>query len=631
MPTTANLCEASQNKPPWKALAVLIAGLFLLQLGCYFAGLIVPPGELVDADGYSRLVRVGHLADTGNWFDSVMPRSNPMVPETSQWCRWIDLALLAGGKLFEIVLGPEKGLFAWAVIFSPFLLACCGAAFAWAGVPLVPIRHAFLTVLLLYIQPGILIYLAAGRPDHHGVLLLLLILVVGCLIRALAGGPQAPRWAAAAGIAQGLALTISIEALIACLLGLVATGAVWLLGRNDGLRVARHHATALLATAVCGVACTIPVSEWNLTETDRLAPPYLIALATVALFWIGLRFFPATTRFHSRFWIGIAGATLSVSVTLIIAPALLQHPQLAWDPRIGELWVSSVREYHPLAHGWRNWPAALLIWVGPAVVVLPILALQLSKGRHNLLALLPQAFLFSGTLVFGVLTILQIRWCTYFEVFVILPWASLLVSALQSLENRQNGGNQSLRTTASRVGLILAFTLGFPLAGLVVRTLTLPPSTPLPPAAASAPPPSGSSLSTPEKADLRSLSNWLNNPEWELSGPETILTLLDFGPELLYRTPHHVIATPNHRNADGILYLYDTFKAPSSESRERLERKRITLIVLCPGSHEAQFYNQENPADSFYRDLVAGKIPDHLRPLPTPENLNGFLVFRVVR
>lgn len=602
------------------AAGILAAGIFVLLTACYFTGVVVPPGELVDADGYSRLMRVQHLADTGAWFDSVVPRSNPPVPETNQWCRWIDLLFLAGGKVFGIFLGPREGLFLWGVLFSPLMLALSGMAMAWCPAPLLGARARLAAVVLLFVQPGILVYLAAGRPDHHGVLLLFLVLVVGSLLRAFSDGPRPARWAAAAGVFQGLALAVSIEALVSCLLGLVATGVAWLAGRPDGLRIARHHITALLVTSTLGVLTTIHWQSWNLAETDRLAPAYLLALATVGLFWMTAGFLRPGSEIRGRLVLSGLGAAACVGTTLSLAPALLHHPQLSWDPRIADLWLFSIQEYHPLAERLADWPGAVLLWMGPALVVIPwmIHALWNKTGLPGGKA--PWAYLLAGCILFGTLNILQIRWCTYFEVFIVIPWALLLGESLHHVENRW--GAEGLRTPVARMTVVLTFLFGFPLLGLGARSMTAPARD-----AGRVP----AQAPVPAKPDLRALATWLNGPEFQTTPPETILTLLDFGPELLYRTRHNLIATPNHRNADGMLFLYDTMNAPASESRRWLDKKNITLVILCPASHEAEFYNQENPHGTLYQDLMAGRLPDCLQKIPVPENLDGFRVFRVVR
>jgi hypothetical protein len=609
-------------------IALLALGMFLLQAGCYLAGIVVQPGELVDADGYTRLLRVHHLAATGDWFSTLVPNSNPLVPETNQWSRWVDLALLAGGKGLGLFLGFREGLFVWGVLFSPFLLALSGMAIAWSSLalPLPGFRKAVFSTLLLFIQPAVLIYLAAGRPDHHGVLLLLLVLVIGSLIRALSEKTTSVRWAIAAGIFQGMALTVSIESLIACILGLLASGLVWLFGRPQGLAIARGHAWSLLATTTLGVASTIPFSHWNLAETDRLSPAFLIPLATVAVFWglQGTFKTPASTR--ARLVISLAGALLCLALSIGLVPALLQHPQLTTHPRIGELWVFSVQEYHPLAQTLRDWPAAILIWIGPALAVIPGLAWRVWCDRHQDPAPVTPAYLLAGCVVFAILTLLQIRWAPYLAVFGVLPWAHLLDTSIGRIEARW--GKAGWRPAVGRSACILAFALGFPTLGLLGRSLLAAPHAAPSTAIAAAPAP----LSNPEPAapNLRALAAWLNGPDFSHTPPETLLTFLDFGPELLYRTPHHLIATPNHRNADGLLYLYDTLKAPASEARERLSRKNITLIILFPDSHEGQFYLQENPTASFYQDLVAGPIPSFLRPLTPPENLGNCRVYRVI-
>src|SRR5690606_11650412 len=93
----------------------------------------------------------------------------------------------------------------WAgVAVAPFLhtLACFAAA--WAAKPLLPQHGAWrLAALMLLINGSALSYSLAGRPDHHPLCLLLIVLGAGYAIRASLD-PRNGRAAIMAGICAGV-------------------------------------------------------------------------------------------------------------------------------------------------------------------------------------------------------------------------------------------------------------------------------------------------------------------------------------------------------------------------------------------------------------------------------------------
>src|SRR5271169_5085738 len=57
--------------------------------------------ELADSDAYLQLVKVEHLVDSGDWYDSQLPRSNWPYGEVTTWTRSLDIVLLAGTALLR--------------------------------------------------------------------------------------------------------------------------------------------------------------------------------------------------------------------------------------------------------------------------------------------------------------------------------------------------------------------------------------------------------------------------------------------------------------------------------------------------------------------------------------------------
>ncbi len=89
------------------------------------------------------------------------------------------------------------------MLISPVCLALTMAALAWAATPMLDRDARLFGCLALLMQPTVLAYSSLGRPDHHSLLLLLFMALLGLTMRLLTD-PRAHRMAAAAGLVAAL-------------------------------------------------------------------------------------------------------------------------------------------------------------------------------------------------------------------------------------------------------------------------------------------------------------------------------------------------------------------------------------------------------------------------------------------
>jgi hypothetical protein len=109
----------------------------------------------------------------------------------------------------------------------------------------------------------------------------------------------------------------------------------------------------------------------------------------------------------------------------------------------------------------------------------------------------------------------------------------------------------------------------------------------------------------------------------------TILTFVDLGPRLITVTHHSAIAGPYHRNGDAILDVQHSFRSENPlVAHDVMERHGATLLLLCPGLSESTIYATQNP-NGFYKQLLKGKVPAWLQPVPLPKG-SPFLLWRKV-
>ncbi len=123
---------------------------------------------------------------------------------------------------------------------------------------------------------------------------------------------------------------------------------------------------------------------------------------------------------------------------------------------------------------------------------------------------------------------------------------------------------------------------------------------------------------------IRELAPLLDDPAGLGARPMTILALIDFGPELLYRTRHSVLAIPNHRHQPGFTTGYRIMTGSDFDAAERgLRSAGVDLVLVCPSSAESWFYDTESEAQTLSQALQAGEPPGYLSRIALPAPLDG--------
>jgi hypothetical protein len=71
------------------------------------------------------------------------------------------------------------------------------------------------------------------------------------------------------------------------------------------------------------------------------------------------------------------------------------------------------------------------------------------------------------------------------------------------------------------------------------------------------------------------------------------------------------VAAPYHRNQDGVRDTFDFFNQPLAAARHILDRRGVTLLVICPAMPEMRGVADVAP-DSFIALDQQGALPDWL-------------------
>jgi hypothetical protein len=355
-----------------------------------------------------------------------------------------------------------------------------------------------------------------------------------------------------------------------------------------------------------------PWYDLTTQQFDRLSIVHWSVLGFIAVFWIISSIFGCYKslfqRVLYRFSYSLFGAAAIAITTLLCFPKFYNGPFVDVDPRIIPIWLNKVNEVQPLISGSNSLVIPVQI-LGPAVLCFLFLCyLILSKRRtENWNGWL---FISLAAIVFILISLYQVRWSVYAQVLLIIPMTALMVLL------RQRGPKTGFLKTLKNVSIVMIFSLGFLLLGLLADVIFK----------------KGDSEKSRQKVTLIRICEYLNDAEKWRQRNFRILTHIDFGAEILYRTQHEVIGTPYHRNSPGILDTYDIMTADTDEKALEIIKKRgIDLILLCPKSTESAFYSKPGHESTFYKRLREGVSPNWLRKVELPSDLSSsFLLFETI-
>lgn len=595
--------------PLWWHYAVPLLFIFIFQpiflwakYG-FFAG-----GGLIDTDSYTRLIRVFELLNGADWYDQPFSRANAPYGHTLHWTRPFDALLIMGAGLLTPFFGLDRALHWAGVVISPVLYLGIAAALVWSLAPVMERHTRAFAALLLPFQPAVVAYLSPGRADHHGLILLVFTLLLGCAMRFFDENRCSPALCVLAGVLAGLGLWVSVELLVALflMLGVLVVG--WCFAGSRFSHHGIYMAFGLLAALTAAL----------LTEQSpaRLVEPVFDRISFVhwTLGAAALAFFVALMLYDRSVLAGYGVAARCITVLLVgstftglfwlVYPLLFQDPLLSYDSRLS--FLAQISELKPAID--LNAPSfgRMITYLGGAFVALLFcfrLVVKQARGESWPMWLMLTVIL--G--VYIILTADQLRWGTYVGVLATPALAEFANSVAERLDRR---GPRLRRLCA--YGLLLCLLGPFPpLVGQLVYAWE------------------NASPSKPDQStcSLGSLSRFLNDPTGYGDRPRTILTQIYFGPQLLYRTPHRVIATPYHRNVAGILDTLAIINATDPEDAYRmLIAREVDLILLCSQTKE-----RPAPGDTIFRDrILNNQLPEWLREVPLPPRVDKRLRLFVV-
>ncbi|MFL6856803.1 MAG: AcrB/AcrD/AcrF family protein [Allosphingosinicella sp.] len=551
---------------------------------------------LGDTDDNVRIMQVRAWLDGQGWYDLRQYRLNPPYGADIHWSRLVDLPL-AGLKLaLQPFLGgrdAEKAAVAVAPLL-PMLLAF-GATALIARRLVAPLAYPLAIAILLCGHSARSMWTPL-RIDHHGWQLALLLTAVAGL-----ADPKRARGGAILGLATALSVTIGLEMLLylALLGGIVVL--LWLRDAREARRLATYGGALAGGTALgfllfASYANRAPVC-------DALSPVWLSALAAAGAIAVALALL-SPRRWQVRLAAAAAaGAGLAAAFAWAWPHCLGRLENVS--PEAYALWLGNVREARPI---YRHGAATMVVVCALPVAGLVGYAAMLWRARREPPKAIAWAVVAAPAFLAALLLLWQSRAGPAAQVLAV-PGATGLAWALLGW------------TFASR--FILVRVLGTVAGFLLVSGIAAQQAADWIPQPRRAP-----AMKAVDRANGLCPTLWALHPV-ALVPKGYVLTHVDLGPRLIAVTHHDAVAGPYHRNGRDIVDVMKAFRGTPDFARSVIERRHIDYVLVCPGLSESTVYAAQ-AKDGFYMQLIKGKVPAWLSPVPLPKQ-SPYRMWRVVR
>lgn len=574
-------------------VGTLVIGFLLMSaFGAAKAVAVWTQGHFFDTDDAMRLAQLRDLFAGQGWRDVAQHRMGVDEGVAMHWSRLVDLPLAALLAALKPLAGAELAERATRLIAPAALGLVYLVALAALARRMTDARGAFAATLIAVLAPATNLQFEAGRIDHHGAQIVLLLTMATATMAAL--DPARARAAAIAGVAAAASLAISVENLpfLAAGGGVFAVAALARAGQGRAAATF-GGALALAAPVFYAIFAVAPAGR----ECDAFSLFHLSAaviggggLALAGL--SGARGAGAAVRLVL---IGATAAALAL-VTVTQFPACLGSPLAGVPEDVRRLWLDHVSEARPLTLLMTKRPDLGLPLGAP--VALGLLAAMGLAWRAGGVARARWAAL-AGFLAAGLAaTLWQVRAGSS-----ALPLAAVAGAGVAlAVVDRLAGVGRPLARFAP---VLVAAPFASLFWMIVTPDLTRPDARP-----------HGNAAACFSPAGLAALAQL---------PPARVLSSIDAGSYILARTPHRVLAGAYHRNVAGNRTALAAFAAPPSEARDILARAGVGLVAICPDLVDLSIYAESSPSGLAAR-LLARDLPDWLAPLPSDGPLRLYRV-----
>lgn len=560
---------------------VVVAGAAIL-VSLLLSGVLTGASpDIEDTDGFMRMSRAADLREgVSGWWDGDAHRSNAPFGHSMHWTRPLDVAVVGLSYTFDPFFEADLALEVAGLVVGPLLFVALAVAVSWAAAPLLGTTGGVVAGLALVLQPALQSYGGVGRADHHMLIVISAALLVGWTIRMVLrpSGTTAARWA---GVTCAFGVWVSTEFLLAVALFLLVGVFGWVRSERPSAQLMRVASVAWAGGTTVALLIERAPDMFPSRDLDRISFIHLVVAALAVVFWAAAERAPGALP---RLLAAVAAAAITGGVLVAMFPGFVAGPFGDVPSELWEAWLSRVSELQPLWPFGTN-PVRTAFLTSAPLVGLGLALAAARSGRSPAKAI--WTALGAALAVTLALGFFQARFVAFAQILAPLPWAWLAVRLIDRIGDAVGPGARLRRLTA-----LLTGSAGF-LVPVLIAVLVVP---------------SASSRGQAASCEIEGLIEIIR------SGPESpvVLTHVDWGPEILYRTDGAVVAAPYHRNVDGILDAR-RFLGSSEEAALSIATDRsVDLVAVCP-SRDADYLGPDRQPDDLLAQIGAGVAPEWLQ------------------
>ncbi len=394
----------------------------------------VRDGTLFDNDDAMRLVEMRNWMNGESWFDMTERRLDPPKGMLSHWSRLIELPMAGAIRALSIVTDRDHAERIVVAVWPCVLLAALVLTILCLAARVFPPPVLLAAAAMVALNPILQFQLLPGRIDHHGVQMLLTLMLAFATIRAIVDKRSGA--AIAAGVLGGLSLAIGLETAPIVVVAAGLFGLAFIVEGAPSRRVVAFFGAAFALSTLLLFAATVPPSRWLVAESDALSPPWLWmaaagggALALLSLLQLQSRMRRALFTFAAGG--GVAG------IFVAVWPHVLAGPLADVDPLVRVLWLENVGEAKPLPLLVAQDPGSFLYFLAfPTLgwLSLAVAALRDRRRRPDFL------LLFAFATIGLALALGQMRSASFASLFALFGWLYPVERALAGFAGDKRPG-----------------------------------------------------------------------------------------------------------------------------------------------------------------------------------------------
>ncbi|MGB9044516.1 MAG: hypothetical protein WCC81_18865 [Pseudolabrys sp.] len=499
-----------------------------------------------------------------SWFDHTQYRLNPPEGVVTHWSRLVDLpiALLikTAGTMVPVALAERIAMMIWpAALLAALLVGISRIAGALAGN-----GAACVAIVLTALMAPTLQHYRFGSIHHHNIQIVLIVWSLAFFI----DDSRRPSHGALAGLFCALSVAIGQEMTPA----LAALGTIaalrWAFNGKPYAVTSVAFAGSLATGTIALAAATISPADYFSVHCDAISIAQVGVLAVGGLGLAALAAMPWLTSLSRRLVALFGLAILLTTYTEFVAPHCLGDPYAQLDPKLVDLWLSSVAEARNLWSIAHDLPQQI-----PAYFGVPLAALLLgiircvreeeSHRRWNWIAVT------AVQLAFVLVSFWQLRGAGGANAIGAALFPAALLRAIPVAKGRPTYFGMPriaalvmlVFNPATLLALGTGATHAFAASTVTARRII-----------------SSGDAGTCQRAD--DYTPLAHLPRGR------ILAFIDSGPFILMQSGHAVLAAPYHRNQAGNIAMLDMFLGSPDDARIQMERHGIDYVAFCAGAPE---------------------------------------------